>query len=140
MFTAKVYNVMLGSLSGAMEEVFAAKEVIRKWNQQNAEREGKVFLCCEWSTKPRDLQKVDVIIGIVGNWIGDTSFVEACIESGKQVILFFNDFQDPNNTISREHELVKAIRARIQDRCICVAYTGAAELKKLLEETIKISL
>ena len=37
MFTAKVYKVMIGSLSGAMEEVYLAKEIIRKWNHYNAE-------------------------------------------------------------------------------------------------------
>ena len=35
---------MVGSLSGTMEEVYVAKEVIRKWNQENAEREGTLFL------------------------------------------------------------------------------------------------
>lgn len=43
MFTAKVYKVVVGSLSGIMEEVKVAKEVIRNWNQENAERGGKVF-------------------------------------------------------------------------------------------------
>ena len=52
MFTAKVYRVMVGSLSGAMEEVYVAKETIRKWNQQNAERTGKVFVPIEWCISP----------------------------------------------------------------------------------------
>lgn len=136
MFTAKVYNVMVGSLSGAMEEEFAANEVIRKWNQQNAERKGKVFLNCEWSTKPQDLQKVDVIIGIVGNWIGDTSFVETCIESGKQVILFFNAFQDPKSTITSEHYQVMAFRDKIEPLCNCAEYNGIASLNQLLNERL----
>lgn len=137
MFTAKVYNVMLGSLSGAMEEVFAAKEVIRKWNQQNAEREGKVFLSCEWSTKPQDLQKVDVVIGIVGNWIGDTRFIETCIESGKQVILLFNAFQDPKNTINSEHYQVKVFRDMIESHCNCAEYNGISNLTQLLNERLR---
>lgn len=136
MFTAKVYNVMVGSLSGAMEEVFAAKEVIQKWNQQNAEREGKVFLCCEWSTKPQDLQKVDVVIGIVGNWIEDTGFIEDCFESGKRVILFFNAFADPGNTIESEHQAVVAFRERVQSHFRCLEYRGNAELKQRVEEAI----
>lgn len=44
MFIAKVYRVIVGSLSGAMEEVYLAKETIGKWNQQNAERTGKLYL------------------------------------------------------------------------------------------------
>ena len=43
MFTAKVYTIMIGSLSGTMEEVFAVKEVVRKYNQDNAESSGKLF-------------------------------------------------------------------------------------------------
>lgn len=127
---------MVGSLSGAMEEVFAAKEVIRKWNQQNAEREGKVYLISEWSSNTQDLQKVDVVIGIIGNWIGDTHFVEACIESGKQVILFFNGFQDPKNTITSEHDQVRVFREKIESRCICAEYCGIANLTQLLNERL----
>ena len=76
MFTAKVYRIMVGSLSGAMEEVYVAKETIRKWNQQNAERTGKVFMPIEWGTTPEALQNVDVVGGIIGNWIDDAKFVE----------------------------------------------------------------
>lgn len=136
MFTAKVYNVMLGSLSGAMEEEFAAKEVIRKWNQQNAEREGKVFLNVEWITNADELRNVDVVIGIVGNWIKDTHFVEACIGSGKQVILFFNAFQDPRNTIASEHDQVKAFRGRMLNRCRCVDYSGNSEFMLGVEQAL----
>lgn len=55
MFSSKVYTVMVGSLSGTMEEVFAANDVIRKWNQQNAEQSGKLFLPVEWKAKPEEL-------------------------------------------------------------------------------------
>lgn len=41
MFAAKVYRIIVESLSGAMEEVHVAKETIRKWNLQNAERTGE---------------------------------------------------------------------------------------------------
>lgn len=136
MFTAKVYNVMLGSLSGAMEEEFAAKEVIRKWNQQNAEREGKVFLNVEWITNADELRNVDVLIGIVGNWIGDTRFVEACIESGKQLMLFFNAYQDPRNTIARELNQVKVLLDRVQPRCRCINYRSTSELMFEIEQTL----
>ena len=32
MFSERSYRVMVGSLSGAMEEVYVAKDTIRKWN------------------------------------------------------------------------------------------------------------
>lgn len=133
MVKAKVYTVMIGSLSGTMEEVFSAKEVVRKYNQENAESSGKLFLPVEWSMKPEDLLKVDVVIGIVGNWIDKPVFIEDFVKDGKKVLLFFNAFQDPKNTIQREHDEVKTFQDRIQDCCHCVKYRGTAELKQQVE-------
>lgn len=133
MFTAKVYTVMIGSLSGTMEEVFTAKEVVRLYNQDNAESSGKLFLPIEWSMKTEDLQKVDVVIGIVGNWIDKPEFIGDCVKAGKKVMLFFNAFQDPKNTIQSEQEEVKAFRERIQGLCFCTGYNGGAELSHLLK-------
>ena len=136
MFTAKVYTLMIGSLSGTMEEVFTAKEVVRKYNQDNAESSGKLFLPVEWSMKPEDLQKVDVVIGIVGNWLDNPEFIEDSVKAGKIVLLFFNAFQDPKNTIQSEHDEVMAFQDRIQDCCHCVEYRGTTELKLRVEEAI----
>ena len=136
MFTAKVYNVMVGSLSGIMEEVTVAKDVIREWNQQNAERNGKMLLNVDWATKVKDFQKIDVVIGIVGNWIENTELIDACITEGKQVMLFFNSFQDPKNTIASEHDVVKAFRGRVQGMCNCVDFRNTTELKQLLKTEI----
>jgi hypothetical protein len=136
MFTAKVYNVMVGSLSGIMEEVTVAKGVIREWNQQNAERNGKVFLNVDWTSKGKDVKKIDVVIGIVGNWLEDTELIDACITEGKQVMLFFNSFQDPKNTIASEHDDVKAFRDGMLGRCDCVEFRSTTELKQLLEAGI----
>lgn len=133
MFTAKVYIVMIGSLSGTMEEVFTAKEVVRKYNQDNAESSGKLFLPVEWTMKQEDLQKVDVVIGIVGNWIDKPDFIEDCVKVGKKVLLFFNAFQDPKNTIQSEHDEVKAFRKRIRDNSFCTDYSGGTQLRHLLE-------
>ena len=133
MFKAKVYTVMIVSLSGTMEEVFTAKEVVRKYNQDNAESSGKLFLPVEWSRMPEDLQKVDVVIGIVGNWLDNPVFIEDCVKAGKKVMLFFNAFQDPKNTIQSEHDEVKAFRERIQDSCFCTDYLGGTQLRHLLE-------
>lgn len=88
MFIAKVYKVMIGSLSGAMEEVHLAKEIIRKWNQDNAEGEERQFMPVEWSTKTEGLNRADIVIGIIGNWIDNTAVVEECAQMGKKVIFF----------------------------------------------------
>lgn len=44
MFTTQVYKVQIVCLSGIMEEIFVAQEVIKTWNQKNAEQAGKLFL------------------------------------------------------------------------------------------------
>ena len=137
MFTAKVYKVMVGSLSGTMEEVFAAKETIRKWNLENAERTGKLYMSTEWSVKADQIQDVDIVIGIVGNWINNTDFIEKCIKDGKQVMLFFNAYQDPKNTIPSEHDAVKAYRTKMEECCSCAEYNSFAELSELLNTRLR---
>lgn len=136
MFTAKVYNVMVGSLSGITEEVTVVREVIRNWNQENVERDGKLFMNMDWNEKIDDVQKIDVVIGLVDNWIEKTELVEACIKSGKRVILFFNAFADPGNTIESEHQAVAAFRKRMQSHCRCLEFRGSAQLKQRVVEAI----
>lgn len=136
MFTSKVYTVMIGSLSGTIEEVFAAKEVVRKYNQENAESFGKLFMPVEWSMNPDGIKNVDVVIGIVGNWINNPDFIEYCIKVGKKVMLFFNIFQDPRNTIQSEYNEVKTFREQIQSHCFCANYCGVTDLCKLLNEQL----
>ena len=66
MFTAQVNKVQILSLSGIMEDVYTAPKVIRKWNMENADRTGKLFLPVADSASASD---ADVVIGIVGNYI-----------------------------------------------------------------------
>lgn len=136
MFIAKVYNVMVGSLSGIMDEVTVAKDVIREWNQQNAERNGKVFLNVAWTAKIEAIQKIDVVIGIVGNWIEKTDFIEECIKENKRVILLFNAFQGPENTIDSEYDKVVSFKERVLGHCHCVLYRSVTECKQLLENEL----
>ena len=136
MFTAKVYKVMVGSLSGAMEEVYVAKETIRKWNQQNAERTGKVFMPIELGTTPEAIQNVDVVVGVIDNWIDNPKFVEDCVEAGKQVILFFNSLQDPTNTISGEIEKVHLFREIVEPYSYCASFNSNADLKVYMSDQL----
>lgn len=77
-----------------------------------------------------------MVFGIVGNWVGDATFVEECIRIGKQVMLFFNGFYDQNNTIPSKHDKVVEISAMMKDRCVCVWYKGAEELCYQLTERL----
>jgi hypothetical protein len=136
MFNAKVYKVMVGSLSGTMEEVYAAKETIRKWNLENAEREGKLFLPVGWSTNADDIKLVDVLIGIVGNRVENVGMVEDCIKARKQVMLFFCSYNDPKNTIPREQEDVLFLKRKVQESCYSSIYNGLDDLRHKLEVVI----
>ena len=122
---------MVGSLSGTMEEVYVAKEVIRKWNQENAEREGKLFLLVD-----SPMEDVDVLIGIVGNWIDKPESVLQMFEAGKKVMLFFNAFQDSKNTIPSEREEVITFKEQMKDHCLCIEYGRKVELEKIIEEQL----
>jgi len=129
---------MVGSLSGAMEEVYVAKETIRKWNQQNAERTGKVFMPIEWGTSQETIQNSDIVVGIVDNWIDNTEFVEDCVEAGKQVMLLFNSLQDPTNTISGEQEMVNSFFDQMQHPCYCSYYNAPTELVGSLNNRLDV--
>lgn len=137
MFTAQVYNVMVGSLSGIMEEEFAVKDVIRRYNQQHAQASGRLLLGVEWNPEPAALDAADVVIALVDNWVGDTRPIDHCIAAGRSVILLFNAFADPGNTIESEHQAVAAFRGRVQPHCRCLEYRGTAQLRQRVEEAIE---
>ena len=124
---------MVGSLSGTIEEVYVAKEVIRKWDQENAEREGKLFLLVD-----SPMEDVDVLIGIVGNWIDKPESVLQMVEAGKKVMLFFNAFQDPKNTIPSEREEVITFKEQMKDHCLCIEYGRKVELERKIEEQLSL--
>ena len=136
MFTAKVFRIMVGSLSGAMEEVYVAKETIRKWNQQNAERTGKIFMPIEWGASQEAIHNTDIVVGLVDNWIDDTKFVDDCVEVGKRVILLFKSISDPMNTISCELDCVKTFRERFQVRSSCDSYTRMTDFVTLINRQL----
>lgn len=136
MFTAKVYNVMVGSLSGIMEDEYVVKDVIRRFNKQNAQVSGRMLLPAELTTNPAALAHVDMVIALVGNWVGDLRVIDHSLAAGKRVILLFNAYTDPGNTITSEHQATFAFRERIQSHCLCLEYRDLAELEQRVEEVI----
>lgn len=131
---------MVGSLSGAMEEVYVAKEAIRKWNQQNAEREGKMFMPIEWAAGKDAIQNVDIVVGIVNNWLDNPKFIEDCIEAGKSVMLFFKALLDSTNTLSGEIEIVLLFRGKVQSCSYCTSYNSKSELIVSMNEQLNAFL
>ena len=134
MFEAKVYKIAVLSLSGMMDEVYAAKEAVSSWNKTKAESAGKMYMLVD------DLQTADILVGIIGNRIENASSVEDAIKSGKQVLLFFNSYVDPKNTIDSEHQDVLAYKESMNGRCIVGDYNGVLELNGLLVEQLDIIL
>ena len=130
MFNAKVYKIAVFSLSGIMEETFAAKETIRKWNEANAESTGRLYLLVD---NPKTSDKV---VGIIGNWLGNKTIVEDSLTAGKQVLLFFNAYADPNNTIASEQQTVLSFKESMNGRCFIAEYNGVQELKGLIVEQL----
>lgn len=130
MFEAKVYKTSVISLSGIMEEVRSAMEAVLQWNQQHAERAGKLFLPVE------DAQTADVIIAVVGGWLDSTALIEQSLDAGKTVLLFFNAYSDPTNTIACEQAVVNEYKSQMQQRCYCGEYNSPAELTSQLEEQL----
>lgn len=130
MFNATIFKTAVISLSGIMEETYAAKEAIMQWNQINAAREGKLFMPTE------DPKTVDVLVCTVGNRIEKTELIDERLRAGKQVLLFFNAFQDPKNTITSEQSAVADYMHQMQLRCFCTKFNGAYELNASLNEQL----
>ena len=134
MFQATVYKLSVLSLSGMVEETYAAKEQVRKWNVANAQAAGKLFLPVD------DVQAADVVVGIIGNRLEKTELIDESLKAGKRVLLFFNAYNDPKNTIASEAQAFAAFRAAAQARCFCAEYNGVQQLCSLLcEQLDKIS-
>lgn len=131
MFTAQVYTVQILCLSGMMDETHLAQEIIRKWNRENARSEGKLFLQIpETST----LGEADVVVGIVDNYIDKTKadVIEASVKAGKKVLLFFSEYQDPENTIPAESISTQEFRRKMETKCYCCEFVNKEELKNKL--------
>jgi len=136
MFTAQVYTVQIFCLSGIMDEMHLAQEVIRKWNQENAQNEGKLFLQIPEASTPGE---ADVVIGIVGNFIDNAKadVIEASVKAGKKVLLLFSEYQNPENTIPAEGEVVKALRHKMESECSCHSFNGRSSFERDLNKSIE---
>ena len=132
MFNAKVYKIAIFSLSGTMEEIYAAKEMVGSWNKTKAESAGKMYMLVD------DAQSADVLVGIIGNRLENQELVDESLKDGRQVLLFFNEYADPKNTIASEQKAVKDYRIYSQDQCVCSDYNGVTSFRELLNERLDI--
>ena len=113
-----------------MDETYAAKEAVSQWNQAKASREGKLFMLTD------DPKEADVLVGIVGNRLENTEIIDETFRARKQVLLFFNAYADPKNTIASEQTVVTDYMNQMQQRCFCAIFNGVSELEKILEDQL----
>lgn len=136
MFKANVYKIAVLSLFGIMKEVYAAQESIRKWNQENAERTGKLFLLlAEEATD----SNADVVIGIVGNYIEKAEVVEEAINLRQARRCCFSSVSIKTWRIQflRRGRAVDAFKKKMVSKCFCSEFSGRVDFEKVLFETIQ---
>lgn len=64
MFTAKVYKICIASASGAMKEERIAQDVVSRWNCQNGEEKGVIFLQVPQEMEP------DIYMSMISSFVG----------------------------------------------------------------------
>ena len=129
MFNAKVYTISIPSSGVALEEEHIAREVIARWNIEEGEKHGVVFL-----TIPNNYRGItpDIYIFAIDNYV-DKVKVEAAIASGARVMLFFSSHHDEKNTMDSELQELNAFRCNVAERCICVDYISNSNFEELLQ-------
>ena len=132
MFNAKVYTVSIPSSGVALEDEHIAREVIARWNIEEGEKHGVVFL-----TIPSNYRGItpDIYIFAIGNYV-DEQKVEATIQTGAKVMLFFSKYQDPGNTIPAEGKAVESFRKKMELQCTCYEYNSKTNFVTLLSESL----
>lgn len=135
MFTSKVYTVSIVSSRIALAEEHYAKEVIERWNQENAEVKRIVFI----PVKISSTSEADLYVFPIDNYV-DVSKVEAAIKTSSPVLLFFRKSHNPDNTISSELDAVKKLRAELSGRCTCIDYNEHKEFQDTFFEILQSQL
>ena len=123
---------MIPSSGVALEEEQIAREVIARWNIEEGEKHGVVFL-----TIPNNYRGItpDIYIFAIDNYV-DEQKVEAATQTGAKVKLFFRSHHDDKNTIERELKKIEEIRVKVQNKCVCVDYDNKQDFEHALNESL----
>ena len=129
MYKAKVYTVSIPSSGVALEEEHIAREVIARWNIEEGEKHGVVFF-----TIPNNYRGItpDIYLFAIDNYV-DEQKVEAAIQTGAKVMLFFRSHHDEKNTIESEVKKIETFRVNVQGKCTCVEYGHKGVFETSLE-------
>ena len=133
MFNAKVYTVSIPSFGVALEEEHIAREVIARRNAEEGEKHGVVYLAI-----PNNYRGImpDIYIFVIDNFV-DEQKVEAAIQTGAKVLLFFNQYNDEKNTIPSELQRVVEYKEKIKKKCLCIEFSGKVDFEKSLFEILQ---
>lgn len=133
MFNAKVYTVSISSSGVVLEEEHIAREVIARWIIEEGEMHGVAYL-----TIPNNYRGItpDIYIFVIDNYV-DESKLEAAIQTGAKVMLFFNSHHDEKNTIESEVKAVEAVKNEMESKCVCCEFSGKADFEIILANALE---
>ena len=77
----------------------------------------------------------DIYIFAIDNYV-DEQKVEAAIQPGAKVMLFFRSHHDEKNTIESEVRRIEELRAMMLGKCECVDYNNKSGFEAALEELL----
>lgn len=127
MFEAKVYRVAVSTLGAILEEDHIAKETIQAWNNERAEKSGKLFL-----TLPvGESVTPDLYVIIIDSYV-DAAKVEKIVATGCPIVFFFSQYHNPKNSIQAEVDAVAAFKELLKGKYRCVDYRTAREFGDVL--------
>ena len=132
MYQAKVYTVSIPSSGVALEEEHIAREVIARWNIEEGEKHGVVFL-----TIPNNYRGItpDIYLFAIDNYV-DEQKVEAAIQTGAKVMLFFHTHHDEKNTIESEVKAIAEFRIKMRLKCNSFEYNNFDNFETALKTTL----
>lgn len=133
MFNAKVYTISIPSSGVALEEEHIAREVIARWNIEEGEKHGVVYL-----TIPNNYRGItpDIYIFAIDNYV-DEQKVETAIQTGAKVVLFFRSHHDEKNTMESEVKRIEAFREKVQGECVYADYNNDSRFEEVLISELK---
>lgn len=102
-----------------MKEERVAQDVVARWNCQQGEERGVIFLQVPQETAP------DVYVFLIDN-IVDIAKIDTASATGAKVVLFFSMYHYTQNTMSSKIKSIEERRDRIQANCFRVDYKNCA--------------
>ena len=95
---------------------------IDKWNEENAEKKGKLYL----QTPSNSNLTPDLHVIVIDSFI-DAAKVDKIIAAGETTILLFSKYHDPKNSMQTELDAIEVYRDKVKLKCTCLNYQGKSD-------------